>query len=203
MGRKAWGCAAAGLAAVLWGGAALAAENDTYQATVRGGNRTSTAMPINDWWWPFGRSETRAARTPLEAAKAQQAKPVGNAGTPPLAAEVRPSSPRETSALVHQTMATYARRQEICDRIRQIAEDTGDAALEAQADLMQQRAWMLCQQRMSQLRMPGLLPEKDEDAGAALTAERKSAKPARAEARQAGAPIRSIRGERAVGQEKE
>jgi hypothetical protein len=190
MGAKAWRSAAAGLM-VLAAGLAAAAQDDTYQSTTRSANgRATTAIRVDDSWWPFARSERRQAQAAVEARHG------GKPGEAP-AGEFRSMTPREVAALVNQARDVYLRRLGVCDRIRQIAEETGDAALEAQAELLQQRAMILFQQRVTQLRLPGVLPESTSAAAATLTQE---ARPRRAAtARADAAPIRSIRGEQASG----
>jgi hypothetical protein len=50
---------------------------------------------------------------------------------------------------VAQENATYLRRLQACDRLRSIAQETGDQALEIQAQLLEQRAWTLYEQRVA------------------------------------------------------
>lgn len=185
------------VAIALSGGIVLAADNDTYQSTNRNaGAQRSTAVRVDDWWWPFGRGEVRAARTPADAGKPQP--------TVIVAAEdvgLRRMTAKELAGQLDQTRDVFLRRLAVCDRIKQIADETGDKALEAQAEILQQRAMMLCQQRMNQLRLPGLAPESEAASEASLMADRKTQRPTSADAR--ATPVRTIRRDQASSTEKE
>lgn len=195
MDLKTWCGAAVGITALLNCATAFAVDNDTYQSTNRpAGARPSTAINVDDSWWPFGRAERRAAKGTALAGRP-------NASDPAVeTSNLRGMTPKELAAQVNQARDAYVRRLNICDRIKQIAEETGDSALESQAELLQQRAMMLFQQRVNHLRLPGVLPESESEAAAVLTAEKKPLdRPARADA----SPIRSVRGNQSSSVDKE
>lgn len=184
---------------LLLSSTAMGSEGDTYQSTNRSARQRSTlAQPINDSWWPFGRAEREAARQRNMPRIATEP----NESEASLAANgMRKMNPKEVAIQVERTMQTYFRRLAVCDRIKELAEETGDPALEAQAELLQQRAWMICQQRINQLRMPGLLPDRETEATDVLTAEKAAAATGHRAATKA--PVRAVRGDSAVYGEKE
>ncbi|HMP02346.1 MAG TPA: hypothetical protein PKD86_11060 [Gemmatales bacterium] len=181
----------AGLFALGMSAVAVGQEPDTYQALSRRNTitapkrtvpRSSIAIPIDDSWWPFGRKEQtlppalRVSTTPSPAA-------LGSSGT----AASAPSSNKERAAQLQKELDAYLRRMQVCDRLKEVAEETGDASLEQQAELMAQRAWFVYQQRTAQLRLPGLVPLDDREAGANLLSDSRRAD---------DLPLRSVRAER-------
>jgi hypothetical protein len=87
----------------------------------------------------------------------------------------------------------YLRRMQVCDRLKEIADETGDAALEQQAELMAQRAWFVYQQRTAQLKLPGLMPLDEQTATESLLSQQE-----RRDRSQEPAPLRSVRAERSA-----
>ena len=68
----------------------------------------------------------------------------------------KPAIPRITSkgdvvAQLAKERETYLRRMQVCDRLREIALETGDQTLEKQAELLEDRARTIYQQRSAQL----------------------------------------------------
>jgi hypothetical protein len=57
--------------------------------------------------------------------------------------------------------AKVLRRQQVCDRLRDVAQELNDPKLDAQAQLLEQRAWFIFEQRTARPGMPGLLPADD------------------------------------------
>jgi hypothetical protein len=166
-------------------------EPDTYQALSRRGTvsapkrtppKSSLAIPVDDSWWPFGRS----------AAGRVQPQPMpGTGGTTAANTPPTPSSNKERAAALQKELDAYLRRMQVCDRLKEIADETGDAALEQQAELMAQRAWFIYQQRTAQLKLPGLAPLQEQ-----ATAEDLLSDAPRGARQTDQTPIRSVRAER-------
>jgi hypothetical protein len=180
-----WGWIAGGLGVVcLTASLAVAAERDTYQSARDAAAESKAKAEAkrkasgSSWWWPFGSStkeeskpkETATAKTKAEKRPAEQqarAKPI----TAPLGLE--------GANLIAEEQAKFLRRQQVCDRIREAALARGDSSLEKQAQLLEQRAWFIYEQRTAQARMPSVLPIDDGIDSRKLTAEpsSKSRKP--------------------------
>jgi hypothetical protein len=180
MRRKALRGICAGVTLCLLGGLCAAEEKDTYQSLkdVKPKKESSGSS----WWWPWG-STKKAEPDPKAAAKsttAKKAKPADEAE------QVRAPA-ADPAALAAQERAKYFRRQEICLKLKAIAQETNDAELEREADLLEQRAWFVYEQRMAQARMPSLLPSDDAVAARKLTGEGKGG-----ERRAADRPVHSV-----------
>lgn len=159
------------LAAVVVGLAAapvLAAERDTYQsardAALEAKNKARKQS--GSWWsrwWPFGSSqpETKPAPKTTTAKKPSEEAPKPKPVSAPLGLE--------GARLIAEEQAKFLRRQQVCDRIREAALARGDAELEKQAQLLEQRAWFIYEQRTAQARVPSLLPLDDSLSAARLT----------------------------------
>jgi hypothetical protein len=174
MRRLTWMSAAAGVLCLTIS-LADAAERDTYQsakdaaAESKAKAEAKKKETARSWWWPFGSSakaepkpeakETVKADKPEQTAKAAKPKPI----TAPLGLE--------GANLIADEQAKFLRRQQVCDRIREAALSKGDTSLEKQAQLLEQRAWFIYEQRTAQARMPSMLPLEDNLDARKLTAE--------------------------------
>jgi hypothetical protein len=81
-------------------------------------------------------------------------------GTP---LEVKPGDPKPPAAPAvalapadkarehEKQMKTYLRRQDVCDRLREIARDTNDASLAQEADRLEQQAFLVYQSATGRL----------------------------------------------------
>lgn len=139
---------------------ASAAERDTYQsakdaaAESKAKAEAAKKKSASSWWWPFG-SSTKNDKATVKVEK----KP-----TPEKLVQTKPiSAPLglEGANLIAEEQAKFLRRQQVCDRIREAALSKGDSSLEKQAQLLEQRAWFIYEQRTAQARMPSLLPIED------------------------------------------
>ncbi len=103
----------------------------------------------NSWWPPnwFAKPAPKPAEPPPTARVDDRAK------LPPPAGPVLVSREVEEKA--------WLRRWAVCDRIRQIAADTGDEALQRRADLLVHRAWNLYQQRTAGLESGSRAGDRD------------------------------------------
>jgi hypothetical protein len=152
MRRMAWWGTTAGLAVLLLCGSAVA-DKDTYQPP----------EPANKkhWWWPWGGSAKKedTRKTDKPTAKSEPAEKPPKVKDPveaPMPAAT--SVARENAASMSREQAKFIRRQQVCDRIREAAQETNNTELEKQAQLLEQRAWYLYEQRTVQARMPSLQP---------------------------------------------
>ena len=143
------GCLALGL---VWGTPAAAGERDTYQPIVK--------KASGFWsWWPFGGSKKEPKPKP------ESAKPPAEARSAPRPPAAPPERPAPSAAEVEYQ--NFLRRQAVCDRLRQVANDLGDTRLEQQADLLEQQAWALYQLRVGAPPLPELpLKTVDDEAAA-------------------------------------
>lgn len=93
-----------------------------------------------------------AADTPSAEAKPgwfqRMAGPAPKPVTPP---KPLPHPAEVAATQQSQEMASYLRRAAVCDRIRQIAMESGDDALMKQADALDKQAFNVYQQRVSNL----------------------------------------------------
>lgn len=170
-------------------------EPDTYQALSRRGAasapkrtppKSSVAIPVDDSWWPFGRTASaRSQPTPMPVAGGTTASNVLTNVTPAS------TSNKERAAALQKELDAYLRRMQVCDRLKEVADETGDTALEQQAELMAQRAWFVYQQRTAQLKLPGLAPLNEQ-----ATADDLLSDAPRGDRRTEQPPLRSIRAER-------
>jgi hypothetical protein len=158
MRRKTWWGTTAVLTCGLTWSLGLAGDRDTYQSARAAAEEAKAKAEAarkaqeSTWsWWPFGskRSLTEEAE---KAARQQESEK----GTTPRSSSLRTET--EVAGLMLREKAKFDRRQEVCDRLREIAHETGDVQLERQADLLEQRAWFVYEQRASLGRMQTLVP---------------------------------------------
>jgi hypothetical protein len=156
-------------------GTLQAAERDTYQsakaAAAESKARADAERKKSSWWsslWPFGADEPKNEVKVEKVAKPKE---------PPKPRPVAAPLGAEGVNLITREQSKFLRRQQVCDRIRDIAQQKGDAELEKQAQLLEQRAWFIYEQRTAQARVPSLLPIGDDpDAAKLLTPGSRSKK---------------------------
>jgi hypothetical protein len=142
---RAWGV----LALAAWlGTAAAASERDDEERPVDRGNAAYHR-------WNGG---------PLEKPKPP----------PPLPSPTKAKANDTAAAHRAQEEANFLRRLAVCDRLRQLALETGDDSLEKQADDLQQKAESVFKQRTSA--MPGGKVPSDTEARAAVTPKAREGK---------------------------
>lgn len=135
----------------------VAEERDTYQSVRRAAKakpRWSTRLlkPTSWFAWPFGKDDNQ----PIVVGHC-----LGETEEPREPAQVKEAAPatlnlQDELAFTLDEQAKFLRRQQVCDRLREIAIETGDHRLATQADLLEQRAWFVYQQRTSRTRLPRL-----------------------------------------------
>jgi hypothetical protein len=162
-----WGIAA-GLGLWQLSAAPARAEKDTYQPP----------RPAKKaWWWPFGDSssakkEEAEKKKKEEAAQKANAKEAARKLKDPIQAPAPAVETVQASVNTSKEQAKFIRRQQVCDRLREVAIETGNVELEKQAQLLEQRAWLIYEQKTVQARLPGLSPlESTEAAKKLLTDE--------------------------------
>jgi hypothetical protein len=153
---------AVGMVCCLAGVSLAADDDDVYRSAKssrvvkRKPDKPAEAKASSGWNW-FGKKPAEPAAKP-DAGKTDTAKAAA-------------SRDEETAKLLRQEQANYLRRQQVCFRLREVAEETGDTALETQADLLEQKAWSLYEARTAQLRLPSLTPMSEAAALEKLTAD--------------------------------
>ena len=135
MRRPGVGMTAAVLAAAL---AASAAAAQSADGDLR-------SMPAKQPMWWDGWFAAPAAK-PAPPPKPDAAKP--DAAKPDAAKPMPGPTPAETAAAARKReLAVFLRRQEVCDRLQQIAVQNGDTEMERRVDELNARAWLIYQQR--------------------------------------------------------
>ena len=141
--RRAWGIAAAVLAA--WGGSAAAADPGE-----------TAALPYDRGAAAFRRWNGG----PIERPKPPP---------PPIVDRAAKARANDTAAALRaQEEANFLRRLAACDRLRQLALETGDDSLEKLADELQQKAESAFKQRTTQVSAGKLLAQSEPESRPAV-----------------------------------
>jgi hypothetical protein len=80
---------------------------------------------------------------------------IGTANSQPVTAPAGPPVAEQTKRTQKQEQNAFLRRILVCDRLRQIAAETNDAALERQADALAEQAWLIYTRRTKSLHLSG------------------------------------------------
>lgn len=164
-------------------------EPDTYSSVqdLEKARKQRVASSQNIWWERLIPGRMEEKRKAAEEAKAQ-------------IASVRKKKAEEADAPKKEVntrqaeLAKALRREAVCQRLREIAEDTNDPELAKQADLLESRAWAVYEQKVSTASVARFQPMSDKDAESRLT--RSTQNTASDTARLETDNIRSIRGEK-------
>lgn len=193
--KRVW-CSAGALCAVLIGFVCLHAdESDTYSSVKDLEKaRKQRAMSGQTIWWERlipGRMEEK--KKYAEELKAAQSAPRPGASASGKD-DVKPKANDVSSRQAELNKAL--RREAVCQRLREIAEETNDPELARQADLLESRSWSVYEQKLTTAKLNKFTPMTEADAEAKLTRSfrKESDSTARAEANTDG--IRSIRSEK-------
>ncbi|MCS6978194.1 MAG: hypothetical protein NZM31_14470 [Gemmatales bacterium] len=173
---------------------AFTAERDTYQSArdAAAEAKAKARKESGSWWsrlWPFGNSKPEPKPEPKTTAKSTAKK---TSEAPSKAKPVSAPLGMDGARLIADEQAKFLRRQEVCDRLREAAVVRGDAELEKQAQLLEQRAWFIYEQRTAQARVPSLLPIDDSLSAARLAAPKEAKDKETAVRKQPQEQIRSI-----------
>jgi len=189
MRRMAWWGTTTSLAICLFGGSIWADDKDTYQSAERiaAAKKKEQAEKDSGWIiWPFGEeAKIRADKEAAEAAKKTDGKKVNPPARNPL---VTAEPLNEAVSLLSKEQAKFLRRQQACDKLREIAEEKNDAELQRQAELLEQRAWWIYEQRTAKAKMTILLPPIGEREAKQKLAEQDPA----TQKRNLDRPVRSV-----------
>jgi hypothetical protein len=63
----------------------------------------------------------------------------------------KPNAAKQTAAQLQEELAAYNRRCQVCDRLREVAQETGDEKLRDKADELEAQAFKLYQERTAHL----------------------------------------------------
>jgi hypothetical protein len=190
MRRVAWWGTTASLAICLVGGPVGADEKDSYQSAdkIAAAKKKELAEKDGGWIvWPFGDDAKLVAdKKAADEARKTDAKRLNRPAPSPLIAN---EPLNDAVSLLSKEQAKFLRRQQVCDRLRELALESGDAELERQAELLEQRAWWIYEQRTAKAKMTILLPPMgDRDAKRSLANE----EPAN-ERRSLERPVRTVK----------
>jgi len=175
-------CLALGL---LAGGAR--ADSDVYQNA-----KESAAAKKSKWsWWPFGKKATPAKKT--SARKDKEAAEKDESPKPAARPIVQQQGTTDPNFAARE-QAKVLRRQQVCDRLRDLAHELNDPQLDAQAQLLEQRSWFIYEQRSSRPGMAGLIPIDESTAASRLLrdTEPRAARSTGVAAANLDRPIRSV-----------
>jgi hypothetical protein len=130
------------LALVLGAGPVLAGPDEGSGGTDSGSTATGGNW-LTRWFVP-------SAKTPQKASPPKDIKKIKDEKDS-LAQEPAPTNGATASALRSREEAKYLRRSEACDKLKEIADLTNDAALRKRAEELDARAWDVYNQRTAQL----------------------------------------------------
>ena len=191
MRRITWWGTTASLAICLFGGSVRADEKDSYQsadriAAAKKKEQADQGNGIFVWWFSDEAKLIADKRAADEARKTdtKKTRPTPNplVGNEPL---------HDAFSLLSKEQAKFLRRQKVCDRLREVALENGDDELERQAELLEQRAWWLYEQRTAQAKMTILLPPMgDRDAKRNLASDEPAT-----QKRNTERPVRTVKAE--------
>lgn len=191
--KRVWCCAGAFCALLIHGICLYADESDTYSSVKDLEKaRKQRAMSGQTIWWERlvpGRMEEK--KRYAEELKASKSAPRQSADSKD---EARPRANDVNSRQIELNKAL--RREAVCQRLREIAEETNDPELAKQAELLESRSWAVYEQKLTTAKLNKFTPMTEEDVEAKLTKSfrKESSSSARAEANADG--IRSIRSEK-------
>jgi hypothetical protein len=114
----------------------------------------SKSAPAKSGWWSGWFGDKAPSAKPKAKFKGEKNAPVED--------RPAPSNPAESAATEQKRqMNAYLRRVEVCLRLRQVAEQTGNADLQRQAEEMDARAWEIYRRQTAQLSMPDVSANAD------------------------------------------
>lgn len=167
-------------------------EPDTYSSVqdLEKARKQRVLSSQNIWWEHLipGRIEEKQ-KLAQEAKEAQSAKAKGSSD------EASSAKPKTVAASTRQTELNKAlRREAVCQRLREIAEETNDPELAKQADLLESRAWAVYEQKVSSASLAKFQPMNDKEVESRLLKSQRGTASDSAQAE--SGVIRSITGEK-------
>ncbi|HMO34986.1 MAG TPA: hypothetical protein PKA06_02985 [Gemmatales bacterium] len=163
-------------------------EGDTYSSVQELEKARKARMLANQniWWERLIPGRLEEKRRLAEEAKAQQ-----------QAAKRKPeedkAKARQDANLRQAELNKALRREAVCQRLREIAEETGDPQLAKQADMLESRAWALYEQKISTTSARRFQPMDERELESRFTRNERTST---SESASAETGIRSIRGEK-------
>jgi hypothetical protein len=164
-------------------------DNDTYSSVqdLEKARKQRVASGQNIWWERLIPGRMEEKRKAAEDAKAQL-DAARRKKTEDAEAPKRESNTRQAE------LAKALRREAVCQRLREIADETNDMELAKQADLLESRAWALYEQKVASGKLARFTPMSDKEAESKLTRPERSGS-GETTARLATDNIRTIRSE--------
>lgn len=185
-------CAGAFMALAISFTALRADEPDTY-SSVQDLEKARKARQVsnqNIWWEHLipGRLEEKQ-RLVQEAKDATAKEKSGSVDK--VVTKAKPTETNTRQAELNKAL----RREAVCQRLREIADETNDPELAKQADLLESRAWAVYEQKMSSVNLARFQPMNEKDIESRLLQKKSDTTSESAQAETSSA-IRSIRGEK-------
>lgn len=172
--------------------AVRADEPDTYSSVqdLEKARKAKQVTSQNVWWEHLIPGRIEEKQRLAEEAKAANSKDK-NANAVKVT-----SRSKQTEATSRQAELNKAlRREAVCQRLRDIAEETNDPELAKQADLLESRAWANYEQKMSSASLARFQPMNEKDVEARLL-QKKSETTSESAQAESLSGVRSIRGEK-------
>lgn len=167
-------------------------EPDTYSSVqdLEKARKAKQVTSQNVWWEHLIPGRIEEKQRLAEEARANTTKEKSGIG------EKAVVKSKASDANSRQTELNKAlRREAVCQRLRDIADETNDPELAKQADLLESRAWAVYEQKMSTASLTRFQPMKEKDVEARLL-QRTSDTPNESAQAESSSGVRSIRGEK-------
>ncbi len=185
---KSWWYALGFLALACCSVSIRADEGDTYSSVqdLEKARKARVMASQNIWWERLIPGRLEEKRKAAEEAKAAQ-QAAKNKDKEQVAKAKTESNSRQAE------LNKALRREAVCQKLREIAEETNDPELSKQADLLESRAWAIYEQKMSTASVTRFQPMNEKDIEARLT---RTERGSTGESARAETGIRSIRGDK-------
>lgn len=172
--------------------AVRADEPDTYSSVqdLEKARKVKQVNSQNIWWEHLVPGRIEEKQRLAEEAKANTAKEKSKVGDK-VVVKSKVSEANSRQAELNKAL----RREAVCQRLRDIAEETNDPELAKQADLLESRAWAVYEQKMSTASLARFQPMNERDVETRLLQKKAESMGESAQVESMSA-IRSIRGEK-------
>ncbi|HQR05997.1 MAG TPA: hypothetical protein PLN21_04195 [Gemmatales bacterium] len=172
--------------------AVRADEPDTYSSVqdLEKARKAKQVTSQNVWWEHLipGRIEEKQRL-------ADEAKAANSKDKSLNVAKDTPKSKQAEATSRQAELNKALRREAVCQRLRDIAEETNDPELAKQADLLESRAWAVYEQKMSTASLARFQPMNEKDVETRLLQKKSDSTSESAQA-ESSSGVRSIRGEK-------
>jgi len=167
-------------------------EPDTYSSVqdLEKARKAKQVTSQNVWWERLIPGRIEEKQRLAEEAKANAAKEKSGTGDK-VVVKSKASEANSRQAELNKAL----RREAVCQRLRDIAEETNDPELAKQADLLESRAWAVYEQKMSSASLARFQPMNEKDVEARLLQKKSDSTSESAQA-ESSSGVRSIRGEK-------